>query len=494
VRYPLTVGFGTVCIVLVIIGSWQLVHRTAQGANEQLIHTLENQLSEDLIRNLDRFRSAGNPIGIDVANSDVQLDLWFADISEQTGASVAVLWDLEGNVVWSNDRAHLSSDDFEGGDAPLVKVALAGGVITELEHDVQLIDAHGQYYLSDAMETFLPLYSASGDTVEGVLEVYIDVAYELESATMAARSNVLESIIQVMGLLAALLIGSVFVVEVFLHRAYRRRREEEQRRVETDSQLARAEARTREAEIAKHERERFLSIVSHELKTPLTSILAFTDILTRDSDGTLTERQFKHLNLVKRNGRRLDVLIDDVLAVSRIETGRLSLENREFKLSELCWELNQSMASIFETKSQEFVMVHPAGDCAIMADRNRVFQAISNLLSNTSKYSPENTVVSLGCAIEGGSVFIIVTDEGIGLAANDQRHISDLFYRVQNEPTRTVGGLGVGLAIVKAIAEAHGGSVDVVSAPGAGSTFTIEIPGVIASPSGKYPISREAAA
>ena len=115
VRYPLTVGFGTVCIVLVIIGSWQLVHRTAQGANDQLIHTLENQLSEDLIRNLDRFRSAGHPIGIDVANSDVQLELWFADISEQTGASVAVLWDLEGNVVWSNDRAHLGSDDFEGG-------------------------------------------------------------------------------------------------------------------------------------------------------------------------------------------------------------------------------------------------------------------------------------------------------------------------------------------------------------------------------------------
>ena len=129
-----------------------------------------------------------------------------------------------------------------------------------------------------------------------------------------------------------------------------------------------------------------------------------------------------------------------------------------------------------------------------MADRNRVFQAIPNLLSNASKYSPENTVVSLGCAIEGGSVFITVTDQGIGLAANDQRHIFDLFYRAQNEPTRTVDGLGVGLAIVKAIAEAHGGSVDVVSAPGTGSTFTIEIPGVIASPLGKYPISREAAA
>ncbi len=96
-----------------------------------MIHTLENDISEDLIRNLDRFRSAGHPIGIDVANSDVQLDLSVAEISDNIGASVAVLWDLEGNLVWSNDRAYLSADDFGSGDAHLVAVALAGGIITE---------------------------------------------------------------------------------------------------------------------------------------------------------------------------------------------------------------------------------------------------------------------------------------------------------------------------------------------------------------------------
>ncbi|MCH8910244.1 MAG: hypothetical protein IH867_05835 [Chloroflexi bacterium] len=173
-------------IVIVAISAVALNSKVTEGANQQLIHTLENDISEDLIRNLDRFRSAGHPIGIDVANSDVQLDLWFAEISDNIGASVAVLWDLEGNLVWSNDRAYLSSDDFGSGDAHLVAVALAGGIITELKHDVQLIDAQGRYYFSDAMETFLPLYSTSGDTVEGVLEVHVDVKDQLKSATMAA--------------------------------------------------------------------------------------------------------------------------------------------------------------------------------------------------------------------------------------------------------------------------------------------------------------------
>ncbi|MCI0809864.1 MAG: HAMP domain-containing histidine kinase [Chloroflexi bacterium] len=382
----------------------------------------------------------------------------------------------------------------KGGDAPLVKVALAGGVITELEHDVQLIDAHGQYYLSDAMETFLPLYSASGDTVEGVLEVYIDVAYELKSATMAARSNVLESIIQVMGLLAALLIGSVFVAEVLLRRAQRRRDEEERRRAETDSELARAEARAREAEIARQEREQFLSVVSHELKTPLTSILAFTDILTRDRNGAFTERQLKHLDLVKRNGRRLDGLINDILDVSRIETGRLSLETTEFEIGELFDDLTLSLESIFQEKSQKLIVAPPLGDELLVADRSRIFQAVSNLLSNASKYSPENSTITFRGTVEDNRLRMSVTDEGFGLSENDRLHIFDLFYRASNEQTRTVAGLGVGLAIVRSIIESHNGSVTVDSAPGTGSTFAIEIPGVIASPSGKYPISREAAA
>ncbi|MCI0872564.1 MAG: HAMP domain-containing histidine kinase, partial [Chloroflexi bacterium] len=491
VRYPLTVGFGIVCIVLVIIGSWLLIHRTTQGANKQLIHTLKAEIEEDLTRDLDRLRLSGVPVNIDVSISGDQLDTWMSEVSRDIGASVAVLFDLDGKPVWSSDPAHGGSGDFEAKD---VEIALAGGVITELVHDVLLVDARGRYYVSDAMETYLPLFSASGDEEIGVIEVYADVRGQLKEASDAARSNIFGSVIEVMVALTLLLIGSVFVVELLLNRARRRRDEAERRRVETDSVLALAKTQSREAEIARQERERFLSVVSHELKTPLTSILAFTDILTRDRDGALTERQLKHLDLVKRNGRRLDGLINDILDVSRIETGRLSLETTEFEIGELFDDLTLSLESIFQEKSQKLIVAPPLGDELLVADRSRIFQAVSNLLSNASKYSPENSTITFRGTVEDNRLRMSVTDEGFGLSENDRLHIFDLFYRASNEQTRTVAGLGVGLAIVRSIIESHNGSVTVDSAPGTGSTFAIEIPGVIASPSGKYPISREAAA
>ena len=277
-RYPLTLGFGVVSVVLVVVGSGLLISRTSEGANEQLIHTLETEIENDLTRGLDRLRLSGVPINIDVPNSGSQLDTWIAEVSEDIGASVAVLFDLDGKPVWSSDPSHGGSGDFEAKD---VEVALAGGVITELEYDVQLVDAEGRYYISDAMETYLPLFSASGDEEIGVLEVYVDIRDQLNEASGAARANIFGRVVEVMVILVVLLIGSVFVAELLLHRAYHRRSEEERRRVEVDSQLARARELARESEIAQRERERFLTVVSHELKTPLTSILAFANILTR---------------------------------------------------------------------------------------------------------------------------------------------------------------------------------------------------------------------
>ena len=488
-RFPLTLGFGIVSIVLVVIGSGQLIHRTARGANEQLIRSLETEIENDLTRDLARLRLSGVPISIDIPDSIDWLDTWIAEVSSDIGASVAVLFDLDGTAVWSSDPAREDSRHFEAAD---VALALKGGVVTELEHDVQLVDARGRYYISDAMETYLPLFSASGDKEIGVLEVYVDVKDRLRKASSAARSNIFARVVEVMAVLAVLLISAVFIAEVLLHRAYRRRRDEEQRRVEIDSQLARAQQRANE--IANRKRERFLTIVSHELKTPLTSILAFTDILTNDRDGTFTERQIKHLDIVKRNGRRLDGLIDDILDVSRIETGRLSLTMVESPIRELFDELTLSMESMFQERSQDLVVAPPAGDELLTADRCRIYQAVSNLLSNASKYSPENSTITLRGVVENDRLRISVSDEGPGMTRKDQEQVFNLFYRAANEQTQNVEGLGVGLAIVNAIVDLHKGSVAVDSAPGKGSTFTIEIPGVIPEPSGNYLSPQEAAA
>lgn len=234
--------------------------------------------------------------------------------------------------------------------------------------------------------------------------------------------------------------------------------------------------------------------MSHELKTPLTSVLAFTEILARGKDGVLTEGQVEHLGIIKRNGRRLDGLIEDLLDVSRIETGNFSLEMADFPIVELFDELTLSLASMFKVRSQDLVVVPPVGDELLYADQNRIYQVVSNLLSNASKYAPENSTITLKGAVENGRLRISVTDEGPGLTEEDQQKVFTLFYRAMNHPIQSVAGLGVGLAIAKAIVDLHKGWIAIESAPGIGSTFIVELTGVTPDPSEPYPVSHGVAA
>lgn len=159
VRYPLTLLFAVAIILILSIGSWILISKTAQGANKQLIHTLETEIEKDLAGDLDRLRLSGVDISIDLQDSADQLDTWIAEVSKDIGASVAVLFDLDGIPIWSSNPAYPESGDLE---ADNVEIALAGGVVTELEFDVRLVGTDGRYYISGAMETYLPLFTASG--------------------------------------------------------------------------------------------------------------------------------------------------------------------------------------------------------------------------------------------------------------------------------------------------------------------------------------------
>ena len=217
-RYPLTLFFGLVIILILGISSGFLISRAASGANDQLIRTLEAEIEEDLTRDLERLRRSGVDISIDPQVSDGLLDTWIAEVSRDIGASVAVLFDLDGMPVWSSDPAHGGSGDFEAKD---VDIALARGVVTEMVRNVQLVDADGRYYISDAMETYLPLFNASGDAEIGVLEVYVDVRDELAAAGRAARTNISNVVIEVMVAVGLSLIGTVFIVELLLNRARR---------------------------------------------------------------------------------------------------------------------------------------------------------------------------------------------------------------------------------------------------------------------------------
>ena len=219
----------------------------------------------------------------------------------------------------------------------------------------------------------------------------------------------------------------------------------------------------------------FLSTVSHELRTPLTSMLAFASLLKRNKDANLTEKNMRHLDIIDRNGRRLNVLIQDLLDVSRMDMGNLALEPSEFDIVESVNELAESFAPIYEAKEQTLIVDLPESEEMIYADRNRVTQVLTNLLSNASKYSPESKRVWLNVSAQDGHLNFEVKDEGFGISEEHQKEMFTAFYRVDTEETRSIEGTGLGLVIAKGIVEIHGGQMAMDSAVGEGTSFKFQI-------------------
>lgn len=262
----------------------------------------------------------------------------------------------------------------------------------------------------------------------------------------------------------------------------RKASEEAARRLAEEERLAaRLDARNRELQRVHEARGQFLSAVSHELKTPLASILAFADILSRNQPGNLNPRQHDHLSAIQRNCRTLETLINDLLDLSRFDAGRFELTKRLFKVGELFTETVTSITPIFSQKNQKLVTDVEVGEILLEADRDRLAQVLANLLSNASKYSPVGKTVTLSARVCDGTICVEVQDQGIGIGPADMARIFTPFFRSDDPATRQVPGTGLGLAIVKSIVELHGGEVTVSSEPGAGSKFGFRIPGVLAA-------------
>ena len=247
-----------------------------------------------------------------------------------------------------------------------------------------------------------------------------------------------------------------------------------------------------ELKVANNAKTRFLATVSHELKTPLTSISAFTDILKRNSSGNLGARELKHLDVVRRNVHRLNLLITDLLDLSRIDAGTLVLELDDFLLSDLIRDMSAMFDPILSRRNQRLEVEDGTESFWLTGDRNRLEQMITNLVTNASKFSPEGAPITLRAVVTAQKLELTVSDLGAGIPEESQERIFDAFYRVDNEQTRKVPGTGVGLYITASIVRLHGGEISVESRSGHGTTFRAILPGVIDGPSDQH-MMREAA-
>ena len=235
-------------------------------------------------------------------------------------------------------------------------------------------------------------------------------------------------------------------------------------------ELEQAKSAAEEANRAKSE---FLSHMSHELRTPLNAILGFTQLLQRDQ--SLHPEQKDNAAEVVRAGRHLLKLIDEILDLARIERGRLALSPEGLDLQEVLDECGLMFAPLAEDGGIDLAIPHRAG-LVVRADRTRLKQVLFNLLSNAIKYSRKNDKVTVSCAKgAGGSVRISVSDTGPGIPPQLQRHLFHPFNRLGAEAT-SVEGTGLGLNIARRLVEAMGGRMDFASAPGEGTTFSVELP------------------
>ena len=252
-------------------------------------------------------------------------------------------------------------------------------------------------------------------------------------------------------------------------------------RLRADERLARAEAETaqrllteqnerlREADRLKDE---FVALVSHDLRTPLTSIAGYVELALEEELG---EEVRGFLGAVSRNAQRLQALVDDLLFVASLQAGELSLDRAHVDLADVVREGVLMLGPPAAAKRIELTWdVESVPE--VRADRGRVLQVLDNLLSNAVKFTPEGGSVHVSLRCEGDHALLEVGDSGNGISADDQLLLFDRFFRTSAAVERHVPGTGLGLYISRAIAEAHQGSLTVQSEVGRGSTFRLELP------------------
>ncbi|WP_405382891.1 ATP-binding protein [Maribacter sp. LLG6340-A2] len=223
---------------------------------------------------------------------------------------------------------------------------------------------------------------------------------------------------------------------------------------------------------------RFLSLVSHEFKTPLSSILTSVTLLSKYKESTQQEKRDKHVNTIKSKVRQLDTILNDFLSVERLELGKVKYTIEAFPLSRVINEVVYDANMLLKT-GQQIRYPDNVDEVVVTFDEKTLALALSNLLQNAIKYSPEETTIKIIFTITDDNFIIQVVDEGIGIPKKQQKHIFDRYFRAENALLNQ--GTGIGLNISKQHLENLGSTLSFESQENVGSTFTIQIPKTIKS-------------
>jgi signal transduction histidine kinase/GAF domain-containing protein len=232
---------------------------------------------------------------------------------------------------------------------------------------------------------------------------------------------------------------------------------------------------TKEAEIDRMKSE-FLSMAAHELRTPMTSIKGYSDMLLMGLAGECDERQKQFLDTIKANVDRVLEMVREFSEISRLETGALKLDAKPLHLDDLVSEVIVSLRPQIEAKEINLSVEVPPDSPEVWGDRTRIIQILANLVTNAYKYTPDGGRIAITAQWFDDSMQVDIADTGIGIAPQDQEKLFTRFFRADHPGVRRVVGTGLGLSITKSIVEMHGGHIWVESQLGEGSTFSFTLP------------------
>jgi signal transduction histidine kinase/HAMP domain-containing protein len=235
------------------------------------------------------------------------------------------------------------------------------------------------------------------------------------------------------------------------------------------------EQKSRELEAASRHKSEFLANMSHELRTPLNAVLGYAELIQDGIYGEVPAKMQEVLERIQQNGRHLLGLINDVLDLSKIEAGQLTLSPVDFSMRELVLDVVSATEALAAEKKLVLEVDAPADLPHGRGDERRITQVLLNLVGNAIKFTDAGSV-RIRAGVEDSSFLVTVTDTGVGIAPEDRERVFGEFQQVDTSSTRRKGGTGLGLAIARRIVELHGGRIWVESTPGQGSTFAFTLP------------------
>lgn len=219
----------------------------------------------------------------------------------------------------------------------------------------------------------------------------------------------------------------------------------------------------------------FVALASHELRTPLTSITGYVDLILDGDVGEISKEQREFLEIISQNTQRLEALINDVLDVEKIESGRIKIRQEKVNLSEIVEDCINTFKVMAENKGLKLEKELKASQIEVLGDSDRLSQVFSNLFSNAIKYTKEGRV-KITAQIKGRFASVAIEDTGVGMSQDELRSVFSRFFRSEDSYVRKMTGTGLGLSIAKATIERHNGDIKVESKLGAGSKFEVILP------------------